>query len=174
VQDPYKVLGVKRDTSVPDLDQAYKRLKELYSEDSLATYSLLSSNQRRTRLESFDNAYKEIIAQITNRNRNVQSAPKVEVEVKQTSDNSPPPDFNQHPGAYLRWLRQRAGLSIKDVSAKTKITSSRLEAVELERVDSLPENVYLRGYVVEFAKFLNILDPKRFAEIYLGLISKKR
>ena len=168
--DPYKVLGVNPGVDILDLLKAHKRLSDLYSEDSLATYSLLSPSQRRTHLESFDNAYKEIIAQLINRGRNVQSTPKV--DEKQASDELPPPDPNHHPGKYLRWLRQSAGLSIKDVSSKTKITSSRLEDVELERVESLPETIYLKGYVLEFAKCLNIQDPRGFAEIYLGLVSK--
>ena len=49
----------------------------------------------------------------------------------------------------------------------TKIRKQYFEDIEREKFSSLPAEVYLRGYVMEYAKYLS-LDPVKVAEDYLN------
>lgn len=172
MSDPFETLCIKPGVSMLAVEQAYKHLKELYSENSLATYSLLDPDQRRERLESLDQAFSQIVALIGHRYKTTTDIPPVSVE--SNYEDAPMPDPEQHPGACLRWFRQRAGLSLKDLSERIKLSSTRLEDIELERFDRLPAPVYLRGYIIEYIRYLNIIDEStQLVESYLKQLPKK-
>lgn len=176
MSDPFETLGVKPGASVLEAERAYRSLKELYSEDSLATYSLLDPEQRRKLLDSLDLAFSRIAASIGQRHKAAAAIPQARVEpeiVEPKIEDAPMPDPEQHPGAYLRWLRQRAGISLKYISERTKLSLARLEDIELERLDRLPVPVYLQGYIAEYARCLKIDEPRRLIDNYLKQLPRK-
>ncbi|UCG79226.1 MAG: helix-turn-helix domain-containing protein [Nitrospirota bacterium] len=67
----------------------------------------------------------------------------------------------------LRQIRERHGVEISDISLATKIRSLYLECIEKEKYESLPPEVYTRGFVVDYARFLQ-LDPERVAKDYMA------
>lgn len=165
--DPFEILGLTQGVSMLKVEQAYKYLKDLYSNDSLATYSLLDPEQRRNLLDSLDQAYSEILA------GNKSTVGTVPVSEEPDFEDMEMPDQNKNPGAYLRWCRQRAGLSLKDLSRKIMVSSTRLEDIELERFDKLPAQVFVRGYIAEYIRCFNISESKELIENYIKLMSKK-
>lgn len=70
------------------------------------------------------------------------------------------------PGAYLRHLRERLGLSLEQAVQHTRIRL--LEAIEEETFDQLPpEEPYLRGLVQSYARALGAPRPEAIAIKYL-------
>jgi flagellar biosynthesis protein FlhG len=69
-------------------------------------------------------------------------------------------------GPLLRKLREARGVELADISQRTKISERHLRAIEDERFGDMPAAVYVRGYVMEYARSLRI-DPQRAAESYL-------
>ena len=69
-------------------------------------------------------------------------------------------------GALLRKVRESQGVEVMEICAKTKITRTHIEAIEEERFSDLPAIVYVRGFVIELAKFLK-LDPVQVQKTYL-------
>jgi cytoskeletal protein RodZ len=71
-------------------------------------------------------------------------------------------------GAQLREARERAGLELSDVAARTHVRKAYLEALENENLDALPEDVYARNFLRLYARTVG-LDPNdaltRFAEL---------
>lgn len=63
-----------------------------------------------------------------------------------------------HPGAILRQGREYRGLSIDDVSQALKLAPKQVLAIENEEFDLLPGNTFARGFVRNYARFLQI-DP---------------
>ncbi len=61
-------------------------------------------------------------------------------------------------GEALQGGRLRAGLSLEDASAATKISVRFLTAIEAENFDVLPGLIFTRNFVKQYAAFLN-LDP---------------
>jgi cytoskeleton protein RodZ len=52
----------------------------------------------------------------------------------------------------LRVARERAGLSIQEISARTKIRAAALEALERGHYHQLPGDFYIRGYLKAYAR----------------------
>jgi flagellar biosynthesis protein FlhG len=69
-------------------------------------------------------------------------------------------------GAALKKIREARGVELADISQRTKISERHLRAIEEERFKDMPAAVYVRGYVMEYARSLRI-DAQRTAESYL-------
>jgi hypothetical protein len=83
-----------------------------------------------------------------------------------------PPDaeFN---GEVLRRVREGRGLTLGQVSDKTRIATRHLENIEADRYDGLPVMVYLRGILMNLARELG-LDGNRVAKSYMALVSARK
>lgn len=68
-------------------------------------------------------------------------------------------------GARLRAAREQKGLSLEQVEHATRIRRAFLEALEEERFEALPGDVYARGFVRNYALFLG-LDAKDLLGAY--------
>jgi cytoskeletal protein RodZ len=64
----------------------------------------------------------------------------------------------ESPGKYLRREREFRNLSIEEAAKLTKIRGHLLTAIEEDRYEMLPPGLYLRGFLVAYAKYLG-LDP---------------
>jgi hypothetical protein len=87
-----------------------------------------------------------------------------------------PPDIGPNSvfsGELLRRVRESRGLSLRDLSEKTRVGLGHLENVEADRYDALPVAVYLRGFLMLVARELK-LDPLKVAKGYLELAAKAR
>lgn len=88
----------------------------------------------------------------------------------QSKDNNPSADMNKQEGteqqvvgeqqssvgATLRQLRKEKGVSLRDVSEATNISTSNLVAIEHEQYAELPSNTFTRGQVAIYGNFLGI------------------
>lgn len=68
-------------------------------------------------------------------------------------------------GEYLRGKREKAGLSLKDVSSETMIRLEYLKALESEDFGKIPGEVYIRGYIKGYLRLLSV-DPSEALSIY--------
>lgn len=68
-------------------------------------------------------------------------------------------------GEILRTEREKQGLSVKDVEKATSIRALYLQAIEDGNFKVLPGEVYLKGFIRNYASFLN-LDPGKMMDIY--------
>ena len=59
-------------------------------------------------------------------------------------------------GEILRREREKQGLSIADVAGETSIRDVYLEAIEKGDYDALPGDVYAKGFIRNYSKFLQI------------------
>jgi transcriptional regulator with XRE-family HTH domain len=72
-------------------------------------------------------------------------------------------------GAELAQARQKLGLTLEDVSARTRISVDRLAAIEEGDVPRLPSFVYLKGFLRAFASEVH-LDPESITSRYLAAL----
>lgn len=68
-------------------------------------------------------------------------------------------------GEILKNTREAKGISLEEVSEATKIRRKYLEAIEREEFQSLPGEVYARGFVTAYLKYLNIKERPDVVEI---------
>ncbi len=76
-------------------------------------------------------------------------------------------------GEYLRGKRQEAGLSIEELSKKTLIRKTYLEALEREDFQVINGDVFVRGYIKAYLKALNA-EPDEAIKLYEQDILKSR
>jgi flagellar biosynthesis protein FlhG len=175
--DLYSVLGLAPRASQEQVERAYRFCLELYGEDSVATYSLLEPNEAEQERLRVREAYQVL----------------VDPEKRRSYDEGhgfQPPDAPvlAFPAAApvgapvalpavltgpdLRKIREGRGMSLRHIAAITKIGVRFLEYVEADRFELLPAPVYLRGFLLEYARLVGI-DPKRAADAYMSRVPAK-
>jgi flagellar biosynthesis protein FlhG len=76
------------------------------------------------------------------------------------------PTFDpRQPGAYLRRCREAQGLSLVELTERTRIRV--LDHIEAEHFAQLPPEPYLRGYLLSYAQELGVPDLPRLVACYL-------
>ena len=68
-------------------------------------------------------------------------------------------------GETLRDARQVKKAKLTQVEAETRIDRVRLEALEADRLDDLPDDVYTKGAIRNYALYLGI-DPDQALALY--------
>jgi len=68
-------------------------------------------------------------------------------------------------GASLRRERELRGVTLQEIAASTKIGVSMLKAIEDDRFDKLPQGLFVRGFVREYARFLALDEQKILTEL---------
>jgi flagellar biosynthesis protein FlhG len=96
--------------------------------------------------------------------RGAARAPAVSVDAA-PSPPLPPLD-RAEPGRYLRRCREALGLSLAEMTERTRIRI--LDQIESERFELLPPEPYLKGYLFEYARALDLPDIAELAKCYLA------
>jgi len=196
-QDYYQVLEVSYGATVPEIQAAYDRVRDIYRTDSLVAGSVLTAEERRDTLERIGSAYHTLIAEESRRLYDESLAPSCEelrAVLAAGRDRAPKEDPARFPklfrgsrkrsrasislgdqeeanGDFLRRAREAAGVDLRTIATETKISSTTLTYIEEERVDRLPAPVYLRSFVAQYARFLG-LDEDHVAGSYMARIKR--
>ena len=165
--DDWQVLGILPESSQEDVFRAYSRRKAVYAEDSLASYSLLDDEARDALLAKIEEAYARIVAATADpTGAGSPALPSLD------PPSGPAPNRDDRPGAYLRHARLMRRMPLAQLADETKIRSSLLELLETQAFSELPARVYVRGFVLQCAKVLDIEDPESVAEAYLAKLAE--
>jgi cytoskeletal protein RodZ len=62
-------------------------------------------------------------------------------------------------GSSLRRQRERRGTSVAELSRLTRIPQASLEAIEADRFDELPGEVFVRGFLKAYAQAVGLVPP---------------
>ena len=76
-------------------------------------------------------------------------------------------DEDDDPGYMLQRAREAQGLSLEDMSRLTKISVTKLRALEDNDFDVLPSDVYVRGFLRAYAREVE-LDPEQTVQKYFA------
>jgi curved DNA-binding protein CbpA len=77
----------------------------------------------------------------------------------------------QWTGEFLKKVREYKRVPLELLNEKTKINAWYLKALETMDGNNLPAPVFVRGYIVQIARFLN-LDDKLVADSYMKIYKK--
>lgn len=69
-------------------------------------------------------------------------------------------------GSLLREIREKQGIPLQEIADETRINITYLQYIEGDRYKSLPAEVYLKGYLEQYIKYLG-LDPAQVVEKFL-------
>ncbi len=177
----YDVLGVSRGASDEEVRRAYKRQRELFQPGSLPLVSLLDEAQLRAELSLVQEAHDTILDPARRQAYNLSTFPELSEDQESRPSRSPISQDQLllqaelarelHPeteftGALLRKVRESHGIDLSEVASSTKISLAHLSALEEERYDDLPAEVYVRGFIQQIARQLK-LDPAQVVKTYM-------
>ena len=174
----YELLEVTPLATPDQIQKAYEHIKKTFAEDSLAIYSLFPTDDRKQLLERIERAYRVLMNESSRRQYNLDmgliqnSGPSVN-----PSPSAPPSEIVSNlpeplTGKALKDIREHLGISLSDISSRTRIHLPYLEFIEADRPEKLPHRVYLRGYLVQYAQIIG-LDPNRVVHGYLKHCTQK-
>jgi curved DNA-binding protein CbpA len=88
------------------------------------------------------------------------------ITIESALDENLEPEDGVFDGPVLRRIRMSRGVELEEISGVTKISELYLQFLEENRYRDLPDAVYVRGFVKEYAKCLR-LDPLQVANTYM-------
>lgn len=163
----FHVLEIPTEATLRDVQNAYLRLKRLYSDHSIVLAPLeeeFTDKKRLKVLEEIEEAYHKLLAGIH------AEPPKAAALFPEESPGVPVEknlENMAYSGVALRKVRERLGIDLNEIAKELKLRLDLLRAVEDERFEALPEEAYLKGHLKNYARYLG-LNVDRVLEDYLG------
>lgn len=172
----HDLLEVERGATDEEVRRAYKRVREIYRPDSLCCYGLFEPPELERLQARLEEAFDVLLDPARRRPYELSVFPSEVEPGEGTPDRQslpaprpPPPELTPHTdftGSLLQAVRQSKGVRLHDISRRTKVGLTYLEAIENEDFTLLPAPVYVQGFVAEMAKCLD-LDSVQVSRTYV-------
>jgi DnaJ-class molecular chaperone len=189
----YQLLDVEPSASIAEIQQAYQKLKSIYQPNHISAYSLFSDEDLEKISRRLDHAFalltnptrrKEYDISLTeSRDESITKGKDSKVrkrlafslldDVKQDKIEQKQQPGLIYDGRYLKELRQLKKVSLDEISKITKIRIPILTAIENMDIGLLPERIYLKNFLKEYAKCLK-LSPSEVSGSYLHVYDKMK
>ncbi len=166
----YEVLELKPDAPFSEIKSSYLHLKKLYSSESMVLTPFLDDipgNRREKLLEQIEEAYRSLKEFFSIKETEKQAVTRSRVMHKNI------PEFEVYSGNALRLTREVLHVDLQQIALATGIPLKHLKSIEMERIDELPPEGYIRIYVGKYAEYLS-LDVSRVTDEYMRAILKRK
>jgi cytoskeletal protein RodZ len=77
-------------------------------------------------------------------------------------------------GSVLREARERRAISLADVARKTKLSKASLELLEEGRLEDLPPDVFVRGFIRSYARSVGLRESEPLGLFEQALDARRR
>ena len=183
----YELLDVAPTASFEDIRRANRRIREVYSPESLVMTGLYSIESLQALGERIDSAYRTLMdANLRKEYDQVlfpNGVPSQEKSMlyqqpsgdplasgtEPAKDRPPMPELTpatEYSGSVLQRVRMAQGIDLREIAERSKIGMAYLQALEKERFHKLPAPVYVRGFLAEYSRIVG-LDQELVVESYL-------
>jgi flagellar biosynthesis protein FlhG len=186
-ENHYELLDGAPTASFEDIRRANRRVRDLYGAESIAISGLYDPATLEAFHRRLDVAYTTLMDAAKRKEYDQglfpegipqpHPAPEVGRAARTPSHHDLPlavrpamPELHPgtiYSGALLRQIREAIGVELREIAERSKISLSYLQAIEDDQFARLPAAVYLRGFLVEYARQLD-LDPDAVKESYLA------
>jgi flagellar biosynthesis protein FlhG len=180
--DFYALLGVEPTASDEEIRRANRRARDIYGRESLVVSGLYTPARLEELHARIDEAYQVIMDPRRRKAYDSQLFPEgppdrllnaipEALPAESTVPEKRPPmpgieEDTEFTGALMQQIRESQGIELRDIADKTKIGMAYLSAIEAEDWEKLPAPVYVRGFLVGYARTLR-LDVERVLSTYL-------
>lgn len=198
----YDILEVSEHATQHDIIIAYEKIKRTYSSENSALYNVFNEAEVKLFRQIIDEAFSilgnQAYRSIYEKRRNSKhySESELTVEAIKSASRELFPEFpkktvSKEPafifdkdyeleiakkiewnGEDLKKVREYKKISIEELHEKTKINPWYLTAIEKMDAQNLPAAVFVRGYVIQIARVLNLKDLL-IADSYMKIFRKK-
>ena len=166
VEKYFELLELSPEANLDDIRKKYRYLKNLYSGDSIEIRALrdeFPNDVRNDYLARLDEAFEKLNA-LPEKNRALELQP---VKCENEDTRKWLESVECYNGAALREIRLRMNVELKAIFEVTRIQLHLLEDLENEVFTTFGAEVYLRSYLIEYARFLS-LNTQKVLDDYLG------
>ena len=199
----YQILELPRSAGREEIAFAYQRMRQIYSPESLATYSLFTPEERAEVLAQIEESFRVLSDPPNRRDYDetlpsevrpaspVEAGPQPALPFDGISDSSqgarppspvsapePQPPAPEPPreitGESLRRYREALGINLDRMNDLTRIRKGLLQAIEDEDLAQLPAPVYLKGLLLTYARALKLTAPEVVAQQYLDHLASHK
>jgi flagellar biosynthesis protein FlhG len=196
-QTLYEVLEIDPGASDEEIRRAYKRMREMFAADSMVVAGLYTPERLDVVHARIDEAYDTLLDADKRKLYDVKlfpegiptrptptppgvsaisatPAPKDDLTPVKIELPEPIIDANTEiTGELLKRLREARKIDLAEISQRCKVSVHHLRSIEEENWGAMPAQVYLRGFLVEFARFLR-LDVQHVTRSYLMRYQKAK
>lgn len=202
-QTLYEILEVSEDATAEEIRQAFMKAKATYSVDNPALYSVFTKEEAEELMHVIEDAYavlsdptKRNAYDEAHANTKKQSGPALKVipntKIKSEDrvekatghsayshyvvDNNFEKEIAEqtiYDGSFLQKVRVYKNINVDQLTKSTRIGRQYLLAIEGNDFHSLPAPVFVRGFIVQIARALNINEQKA-AESFMKLFKQSR
>ncbi len=169
-------LEVGPNASVQDIKNSYLRLRKLYGGGSIVLEPLEDEFPEKSRMKilvDLEEAYTRLLELQRSRaplQRAAGQAAGGAARPGQEAAGSGALSAIEemvYSGPALRRIRERLGVDLAEISKKLKLRTELLKALEDERFELLPEEIYLKTHLKNIAACLH-LKPAKLVDDYVG------
>lgn len=190
----YEFLEVEPFTTEEEIRKSYKGLQLRFNPDAMIVYGLFERTEAKELLEDLRQVYETLLDPTKKQEYDAKHYP--EGEPPRSNRNTPknaftsrmrplvPPDIAEEflqdrflNGKALSDLRDLQHISLEEISERTKIQLYYLQAIEKEDFESLPAEVYVKGFLKQVAQVLSVPTDRLLSEYlqaYFQWKSKKQ
>jgi len=164
----YDMLELPPDAPLRDIHNSFMRLKKIYAGESIVLAPLgeeFSEKKRKKILEQIEEAYLKLLEA-------KKDAPSrtaflfTDGQEPGAGAEAAALDDAPYTGPTLRKIREKAGVELSEISKELKLRLELLKHIEEEKFEGLPEAIYLKVHLKNYAAYLG-LNPVRVIEEYL-------
>ncbi len=193
-QNLYELLEIDPGASDEEIRRAHRRARDMYANDSMVVCGLFSPERLTVVQQRIEEAHDALLDPEKRRQLDLKlfpdgipARPPAPTPAQGTSAQKPPTSGarkedtplkveipappitpeTEFTGSLLRQLRQARGAELLELSQRSKIAIGHLRAIEDEDWRAMPAVVYLRGFLVEYARFLRV-DVTQVTRTYLA------
>lgn len=188
----YDLLEVPPTASFEDIRRANRRIRDIYGTDSVVTSGLYDAASLEAVHRRFDLAYTTLMDAAKRKDYDMELFPdgiptppppenpasaRPEAPAPRKHEDTGPAAVRpamptltattEYSGAMLRQIREARGIELREIAERSKVGMAYLQALESELYSKLPAAVYVRGFLVEYAKVLG-LEVERVKDSYLA------
>ena len=155
---PMVTSSVPRRSMTPDVQPSAQVMSQASSQTSAPGNSWLGSVKTGGKKEDLPKGFLRTKFSV------FEVKPEIESELETREDID---------GLFLQKARLYKGVTLDQMSAEIRVTRSTLVALEANDLEALPVAVFTRGFVVQFARLLN-LNERRVVDAYMKFFRSKR
>ncbi|HEY4743062.1 MAG TPA: helix-turn-helix domain-containing protein [Desulfuromonadaceae bacterium] len=161
----FDLLELPPEAGIEAIHRNYAYLRALYSGEAIELTALhgdFSPELRQDYLSRLDDAHEKLTLLLENQ-KPIVTPPtaRMDADVRAWIE-----DIAGFSGAALKSIRERMNVELDDMFSITRIQPQYLDAIENECFDSFPAEVYLRSYLIEYTRFLQ-LDTRKVLDDYM-------
>ncbi|MFQ5455122.1 MAG: helix-turn-helix domain-containing protein [Nitrospirota bacterium] len=171
-QTHYEILDIDTDAAKTEIEAAYKLAKKTFGEDSLGTYSLFNPEEKNEILKRIEDAYRVLVnekrreeydSELEKKGWKIERI-KEKPEYKDVKREEPSINLseilkklnNEFTGKNLRMIRKKMNISLQEIANITRVNITYLQFIEDDDYEELPYEVYLKGYLTQYLKYMGI------------------